>query len=88
MVTAMAHYKFFMYDQMLSEANGAMEIAEELGDRFLSAKAFNLCGLALSSQRRVDDAMEQGRQALALWRDLNMRREGDRVDVIDDEGSE
>ena len=30
MVTAMAHYKFFMYDQMLSEANRAMEIAEEL----------------------------------------------------------
>lgn len=75
MVTAMAHYKFFMYDAMLEEATRSLDIAEELGDKFLTGRAQNLTGLALSSQRRIDDAMERGRAALAIWRELGMRRQ-------------
>jgi len=74
-VTGMAHYKFFMYDAMLEEAQRSLDIAEQLGDKFLTAKAQNLTGLAFSSQRKIDEAMERGRAALALWRELGMKRQ-------------
>lgn len=75
MVMSMAHYKFFMYDDMLSEALSALQIAEELGDKFLTARALNVAGLAFSSQRKVDEAMEKGKAAMALWRELGLRRQ-------------
>ncbi|CAJ1456020.1 unnamed protein product [Effrenium voratum] len=75
MVMAMAHYKFFMYDAMLEESLRVLEITDTLGDKFLMAKARNLNGLAYSSQRKVDDALEQGKAALALWRELGLRRQ-------------
>eukprot|EP00439_Symbiodinium_sp_Y106_P067608 s54_g11.t1 len=75
MVMSMAHYKFFMYDDMLSDPLSALQIAEELGDKFLTAKALNVAGLAFSSQRKVDEAMEKGKAAMALWRELGLRRQ-------------
>lgn len=74
-VMAMAHYKFFMYEDMLQESQRALDIAETLGDKFILGKALNTVGLALSSHRRIDAAMEKGRAALIIWRELGLRRQ-------------
>jgi len=75
MVMAMAHFKFFMYDDMLQEAQSALVILEELGDKFHWARALNCVGLALSYQRRLDAAMDKAKAALGIWRDLGLRRQ-------------
>eukprot|EP00931_Biecheleriopsis_adriatica_P086245 TRINITY_DN60957_c0_g1_i1.p1 TRINITY_DN60957_c0_g1~~TRINITY_DN60957_c0_g1_i1.p1 ORF type:complete len:836 (+),score=247.31 TRINITY_DN60957_c0_g1_i1:337-2508(+) len=74
LVSAMAHYKFLMYDDMLRESQEALEILEELGDKFWQARAHTTVGLAESSQRRLEVAMEHGKAALALWRELGLTR--------------
>eukprot|EP00930_Biecheleria_cincta_P083550 TRINITY_DN73105_c0_g1_i1.p1 TRINITY_DN73105_c0_g1~~TRINITY_DN73105_c0_g1_i1.p1 ORF type:complete len:818 (+),score=220.59 TRINITY_DN73105_c0_g1_i1:96-2549(+) len=75
LVMAMAHYKFFMYEDMLQESQSALDIIEDLGDKYLMGKALNLVGLSLSSHRRIDAAMEKGRAALLVWRELGLRRQ-------------
>lgn len=75
LVMAMAHYKFFMYDDMLQESQSALEIIEDLGDKYQMGKALNLVGLSLSSQRRIDGAMDKGRAAVQIWRELGLRRQ-------------
>eukprot|EP00440_Ansanella_granifera_P022091 gb/GFBE01023993.1/.p1 GENE.gb/GFBE01023993.1/~~gb/GFBE01023993.1/.p1 ORF type:complete len:818 (+),score=261.25 gb/GFBE01023993.1/:1-2454(+) len=75
LVMATAHYKFFMYDDMLQEAQEALEILEELGDMFYKGKALNMVGLALSSFRRIEPAMEKGKAAMAIWRELGLKRQ-------------
>eukprot|EP00930_Biecheleria_cincta_P082646 TRINITY_DN72347_c0_g1_i1.p1 TRINITY_DN72347_c0_g1~~TRINITY_DN72347_c0_g1_i1.p1 ORF type:complete len:821 (+),score=204.70 TRINITY_DN72347_c0_g1_i1:142-2604(+) len=74
-VMAMAHFKFFMYDDMLHEAQCALDLLEELGDKFHLARALNVVGLALSYQRRLDPAMDKGKAALSTWRELGLRRQ-------------
>ncbi len=50
------------------EAQQSLAIAEQLGDKFLTAKAQNLTGLAMSSQRTF--CFYLTRFALPKWRDV------------------
>lgn len=75
LVMAMAHFKFFMYDDMLQEAQGALDILEDLGDKYYLGKGLNCMGLALCYQRRLDAAMDKAKAALSIWRELGLRRQ-------------
>eukprot|EP00930_Biecheleria_cincta_P043488 TRINITY_DN29860_c0_g1_i1.p1 TRINITY_DN29860_c0_g1~~TRINITY_DN29860_c0_g1_i1.p1 ORF type:complete len:816 (+),score=159.79 TRINITY_DN29860_c0_g1_i1:44-2491(+) len=74
-IMANAHYKSHMYGDMLHEAQLALEILEEQGDKFHTARASYLVGLAMNCHKRFEPALEKARECLAIHRELGLKRQ-------------